>query len=215
MRDAAKNAVDSSSLTPEIKNAIKKSLDDFYFAGKPPQAIEDHVKQLTLDQLTVVGPNNEAPPAEKAKANNEQAEKVAQNVTVAATQTNPVQRPSDVSCGIAVLPWSVTRWAFGREVAENFIAVQVTVRNLNDTQQFLVHDVELAVDTQPGIFNRFHSGVDQTTVHGVAATAEEGVSSRTFWLRLLGMWLRQQTSQSPLTHFAKPWELTKGALFPV
>jgi hypothetical protein len=34
---------------------------------------------------------------------------------------------------------------FGRAVADNYLAVQVNVRNLDDTKQFLLHDVQVAI----------------------------------------------------------------------
>jgi hypothetical protein len=192
MRDAAKNALDFTELPENVKDTLKRSFDSVSFVGQPPQTIYENVKELAVTQQIASAKADATTKGEIYNLDSSQqatlvdkANKAAQTVTTVATQAaSLILRPSDVSCGIAILPWSITRWNFGREVSENFIAVQVTVRNLNDNEQFLVHDVELAVDTKPGLFNRFNSGVDQTTVHGVAATAEEGVESRTFWLRL-------------------------------
>jgi hypothetical protein len=43
------------------------------------------------------------------------------------------------------LTWEETRWIFGRKIADNYIAFQVTARNLNPNQEFLVHDLQVAV----------------------------------------------------------------------
>jgi hypothetical protein len=51
----------------------------------------------------------------------------------------------DVSCSQSVLPWNETRWIFGRQIADNYIAFQVTARNLNPDQEFLIHDLQVAV----------------------------------------------------------------------
>jgi len=177
MKTAALDAIQSSSLKPTQKIMVANDASQLMFSALTPQKIFDSIRQSAATAL-------ESDASLDAGGRSATSTAVANNVSIAAQQAGPIQRPSDVSCGMSVLPWSITRWSFGREIAENFIVVQVTVRNLNNEQQFLVHDVELAVDTQPGIFNRFSSSVDQATIDGVALTAEEGWSSRTFWLRL-------------------------------
>lgn len=183
MRESAQSVLDSVDLPTAVKNDARASLNTTYFPSQSAEDIYSTLKVVLQKSLTKAQQSTEKG-GRKPEDIDTTAQKIARNIADAAIQSGPIQRPPDVSCGIAVLPWSVSRWTFGREIAENFIAVQVTVRNLNETQQFLVHDVELAVDTQPGVFDRFSSGIDQTTVHGVAASAEEGVDSRTFWLRL-------------------------------
>ena len=173
----AKKVVQSSSSLSETEKAqVSSDISGLMLSALSPDKIVDTIKRSTVQALDAGGL---APDVK-----NNIADSVAHNVAITVQQGSPIKRPADVSCGMSVLPWNVTRWSFGREIAENFIVVQVTVRNLNDQQQFLVHDVELAVDTQPGIFNRFNSSTDQATVDGVALTAEEGWSSRGFWLRL-------------------------------
>ena len=171
----AKQVIQSSSLSSDQKAHIIADASKVALSTLSPQKIHDYVFQSTTNAFAITGESPEA------KTNT--AEALSTAVAVVVSQAGPIKKPSDVSCGMSVLPWTTVRWAFGREIAENFLVVQVTVRNLNNEQQFLVHDVELAVDTQPGVFNRFSSSVDQATVDGVALTAEEGWSSRDFWLR--------------------------------
>ena len=52
-------------------------------------------------------------------------------------------------------------------MADQYIAVQIVVRNLNPNLEFLVHDAELAVDTDlNGRHGSFFSGIDKMTVRG-------------------------------------------------
>ncbi len=80
------------------------------------------------------------------------------------------QAPDDVSCSMALLTWKETSDIFGRRVANTFIAIQVTVRNLNPENEFLVHDVQVAVDTgvREDAFSRFQAGRDKLLVRNVA-----------------------------------------------
>ncbi len=89
------------------------------------------------------------------------------NAAVAKTQ---FQAPPDVSCSVALLTWQETSDVFGRRVANTYLGMQVTVRNLNTTNEFLIHDIQVAVDT--GIdqrdFSRFQAGRDKLLVRAVA-----------------------------------------------
>ena len=53
--------------------------------------------------------------------------------------------PYDVGCSQGALTWDETRWIFGRQIADNYVAIQVTARNLNGDQEFLIHDLQVAV----------------------------------------------------------------------
>jgi hypothetical protein len=50
-----------------------------------------------------------------------------------------------VGCSQSLLTWQETSYMFGRAVADTYMAVQVNVRNLDDTKQFLLHDVQVAI----------------------------------------------------------------------
>jgi hypothetical protein len=56
-----------------------------------------------------------------------------------------VPSQGDVSCSQSMLSWKETDLIFGRAVANNYVAVEVNARNLNDTEEFLLHDVQVAV----------------------------------------------------------------------
>ena len=72
----------------------------------------------------------------------------AQAVSAATALTAALQAPVsqlDVGCSQSVLTWTETRAVFGRAVADTYVAVQVVGRNLNDDQDFLLHDLQVAV----------------------------------------------------------------------
>lgn len=86
-------------------------------------------------------------------------------VAQAAQQTTAtIARPLDVACSMSVLSYETTRYAFGQRMADEFIPVQVIVRNLNANTEFLVQDAELAVDEDiNGRLGRYAAGVDKLT----------------------------------------------------
>jgi hypothetical protein len=75
------------------------------------------------------------------------------------------QRPNDVGCAMSILSWNSVRYAFGQTLADEYIAMQIVVRNMNSQQEFLVHDAEFAVDAElTGAHGRYFSGLDKLTV---------------------------------------------------
>jgi hypothetical protein len=68
------------------------------------------------------------------------------------------------------MSWKETCDIFGRRVANTFVAIQVTLRNLNTKNEFLVHDIQVAIDTgvTPDYFGRFQAGRDKLLVRAVA-----------------------------------------------
>src|SRR5579871_1960311 len=88
-------------------------------------------------------------------------------VSTARATTSAFQRPDDIACAMSILDWNTTRYGFGVTVADQYIAIQIVVRNLNPNLEFLVHDAELAVDTDlNGRHGSFFSGIDKLTVRG-------------------------------------------------
>lgn len=69
--------------------------------------------------------------------------------------------PGDVACTMTLLPWQITADNFGRHVADQYVAFQVVVRNLNPANQFLLHNVSVSADG-----SAFHAGVDKMLVRG-------------------------------------------------
>jgi hypothetical protein len=79
------------------------------------------------------------------------------------------EAPPDVACSMSLLTYSETSDIFGLRVAKDYVAVQVIVRNLNQQDEYLLHDVQLAVDTDPcGSFSQFEGGRDRLLVRAVA-----------------------------------------------
>ena len=78
--------------------------------------------------------------------------------------------PDDVSCSMAIMGWKETSDTFGRRVANDYVAIQVNLRNLNTKNEFLVHDIQVAIDTGFSYddFGRFQAGRDKLLVRAVA-----------------------------------------------
>jgi hypothetical protein len=75
-----------------------------------------------------------------------------------ALTASSIQPPKDVSCSMSVLSWDETHKALGRTIADTYLVVQVTVRNLDPNNEFLVHFAELAVDANGARLSRFQVG---------------------------------------------------------
>ena len=86
-------------------------------------------------------------------------------VDSARNELNKLARPDDIQCAYQILSWKDARLMFGRSVANEFIAVQVTVRNLNLKEEFMVHNAMLSVDTDiNGAVGQYSEGVDKIGV---------------------------------------------------
>ncbi len=84
-----------------------------------------------------------------------------------------MERPTDVGCAMSILSWRETLNAYGRTIANTYVAVQVVVRNLNKDQQFLVHDVEFATNADPtGRLGRYFSGRDKVVVRALSSSQQ-------------------------------------------
>jgi len=83
--------------------------------------------------------------------------------------------PTDVGCSMSLMSWREVEYAFGYLIANEYIAVQVVVRNLNEKEQFVMHDVEFEVDADPtGRLGRFYSGRDKIVVRALANSQSTG-----------------------------------------
>ena len=81
------------------------------------------------------------------------------------------ERPTDVGCAMSILDWKETSQAFGHVIANEYIAIQVVVRNLNRDQQFILHDIEFQVNSDPtGRLGRFFSGRDKVIVRALSSS---------------------------------------------
>lgn len=81
-----------------------------------------------------------------------------------------LQRPPDIGCAMSILTYKETDTAYGHLIANEYIAVQIVVRNLNRDQPFVVHDAEFQVNSDPtGRLSRFFSGRDKVIVRSLSA----------------------------------------------
>jgi hypothetical protein len=86
-------------------------------------------------------------------------------VSSARNELNKLAPPTDIGCAYQILSWEESRLMFGRSVADNFIGVQVTVRNLNAKEEFIVHNAMLSVDSDiHGAIGQYFEGVDKIGV---------------------------------------------------
>jgi hypothetical protein len=98
------------------------------------------------------------------------SEPASSSVKQAVASRPTFDRPDDVSCSFSIMDWHETSDVFGRRVANQYIAIQVNIRNLSKDSEFLVHDIQIAVDTgvNPRQLGRFQAGRDRIIVRSVA-----------------------------------------------
>ena len=168
-KEAASSQIQQSGLTSASAGAAHKAINEMNL-----YTLND-VPELAAKLGEV---EKAAPPEEKAKV--ESAKNKAVAAATAALQT--FDRPSDVSCSLSVLPWNTAKDAFGRHFANTLIAIQLTVRNLNKDDEFLLHDVQIAVDTSPGLLNRFQAGINLPIARSIGVTGQV-LSVRNFAVR--------------------------------
>jgi hypothetical protein len=86
-------------------------------------------------------------------------------VNSARSTISAFQRPPDIGCAMSILGWNELRYAFGQTIADEYIGVQIVVRNVNPDKEFLIHDAEISVDSDlNGRYGRFYSGQDKLVV---------------------------------------------------
>ena len=103
--------------------------------------------------------------------------------------SGPSAGQPDVGCSQSILSYDEANAIFGRAIAKTYIVIQVNARNLNGDQEFLMHDVQVAVAdiqntdfatnqndrgeaTKGTLKSRFVSGRDKTLARGVATTGQ-------------------------------------------
>ena len=141
---------------------------------------KDRISELTTkglltykslaDSLNIAAAKSASDNAETTDTNLKEQQKAIEdsiNSQTDLTQDSQFQRPTDVSCAMSVYSWNVARMIFGRTVANNYLAVQVTVRNLDANHEYLLHDAELAVDATSGQLERFQTSSEKQAVRGV------------------------------------------------
>lgn len=147
---------------PDIESAQKILIGNLLTAAKELEAqalVAPGIKRSTNDLVSVL-------------AIQTQQQDVAVQAIIESARAGiaaSFQRPQDVGCAMSVLSWNEMRYAFGRIIANEYIGIQIVVRNLNDKQEFALHDAELSIDTDiNGRYGRFYSGRDKLVVRGLS-----------------------------------------------
>ena len=130
-------------LTPETANKLSN-----YIEANNPSApqVRKFIKQQLASEIK----------AAPGKTIEQSIDKV---VSVVSGPINAYTAPTDIACSMVMMPWQMAADSFGRHVADQYIAFHVVMRNLNTAQEFLMHNVSIAVDEQ-----RFYSGIDKMIV---------------------------------------------------
>lgn len=146
--------------TPQKKNLLKMQLHGL---GINSAKIDDKIDSLSPE--TLENPDQTQNEIKKTAAQINQTTAVKQ-----VTSARTFDRPDDVSCSFSILGWQETSDVFGRRVANDYVAIQVNVRNLSHDNEFLIHDIQIAVDTgvNPRQLGRFQTGRDRVIVRSVA-----------------------------------------------
>jgi hypothetical protein len=84
---------------------------------------------------------------------------------IAETNTGAAKAPRDIACSQSLLPWEEAADIFGRRVANTYLVFQVVVRNLSPDNEFVMHDVKIALNDP---HSTFVSGRDKMLARGVA-----------------------------------------------
>jgi hypothetical protein len=93
------------------------------------------------------------------------------------TQGGLVSGNESLFCSQALLDYQQTQRVFGKGVADQYIAVEVTVRNLSDDYEYILHDIRL------GTTDAVVASIDSKLVRGVAENTEQ-FSARAIAVRL-------------------------------
>lgn len=95
-------------------------------------------------------------------------------------QRAAIQRPDDIGCSQSLLSWEEASDIFGRRIANTYLAFQVVVRNLSPDNEFVMHDVKIALDSP---YSRFVAGRDKMLARGVALRGQSD-DPRNVWMRV-------------------------------
>ncbi len=143
---------------------------------------------------------------------------------LAATQ---ISSTLDVGCSQSLLSWDETRDIFGTRIANTYVAVQVTIRNLNPSEEFLMHDVQIALDASTLPINvtfgqsnlnqtHFVAGRDRMLVRGVAMVGQQ-MDHRNFLIRIaevLGDLTLSSATLAGRAHFIDGVSIFRSVLIP-
>jgi len=161
---AITTAVQKVATAPNTSSATKAVSTQFLhlfagFASASDSDVKAAVPGLIQQAASEAGVQDKAQSAEASAS-------IARTVQDALAASS-VQPPKDVSCSMSVLSWDETHKSLGRTIADTYLVVQVTVRNLDANNEFLVHFAELAVDANGARLSRFQVGHEKELARGV------------------------------------------------
>ena len=138
------------------------------------KGITQGVKQESMDGTTQGASKNQTSTGtDNTSADDNSSETVNAVAASARTAINKIAAPTDIGCSYQILTWKQASFLFGRSVAEDYIAVQITVRNVNPKEEFLVHNAMLSVDTDiHGSMGRYFESDDKFSVEAYNTAGE-------------------------------------------
>lgn len=162
---------------------------------------------------------------DQSKAKSELA--LALTAALQAQAATQVSSTLDVGCSQSLLSWDEARDIFGARIANTYLAVQVTIRNLNPSEEFLMHDVQIALDATTLPINvtfgqsnlnqaHFVAGRDKMLVRGVAMVGQQ-MDHRNFLIRVaeaLGDVTLAAATLTGRAHFIDGVSIYKSVLIP-
>jgi len=158
-------AAAQANLSPNDLTTLTDALKDKSLAGlTPSQAIATILDVLTQKKIGDAEPNDD----DKKKA-----ERLTPIVDAARQSLARIMRPDDVACAMSVLDYHETSRAYGHLIAQEYIAIQVNIRNLNPNQPFLLHNIQFGIASGLDRTNQqFFSGRDKVIVRALSATQQ-------------------------------------------
>jgi hypothetical protein len=161
--DAMQDVNQKTKADEAAGKALEEAKKNEQDVANAPQDLKNAQKSVASasDTLKVVGGASQPVPTGAA------AQAI---VNIARSTIEAFKRPPDIGCAMSILSWNETRYEYGRLLANEYVGVQVVVRNLSETQEFAMHDSAFAVDADlTGRKGRFFSGRDKLILRGMSA----------------------------------------------
>lgn len=153
---AIRAAIDAAQLTAKQNQFLQSQADALsHMYGVTLNNNSERFKQQVAS-ATTAGLDSNAPPSDKLNTVFAKIEEITNYV-------RSIHAPNDIGCSESVLTYDETSDIFGKRMANTYIAVQVTIRNLSPDNEFLVHDIQVAVQT-----DLFFNTRDRRLAQGVA-----------------------------------------------
>jgi hypothetical protein len=138
---AARVGIEMSDLSPQKAAIAQQQVD---ILSRTPGVTLSNIGALISQKLQ--SSSAEQTDTQK-KLTPDEIAKAAKNTEDTANYAQTIHAPNDIGCSESVLTYAEAKDIFGQRVADTYIAVQVTLRNLNPDSEFLLHDIQVAVRT--------------------------------------------------------------------